>query len=481
MAKSIKKNTIYSIIKTCSSIVFPLITFPYISRVLLAENVGKIHFGMSIVSYFSLIASLGITTYAIRECSAVREDKKALSDVASQIFSINVLTTILSYILLATTLLFFNKLEGYRTLIIIQSLSIAFTTIGTDWLNSAMEDFKFITLRTVIFQILAIILMLVFVRIPDDYLKYAVISLVSTSGASIVNVFYRKRYCHIRFTLNIDIKKHIGPILFLFVMILAQDIYNNVDSTMLGLMHGDRAVGIYGAAHKMAKMINQLVAAILWVIMPRMSFYFAQNDYSQINKLLKKILGFNLLLGLPCAVGTTMLSKEIITIIAGKDFLEAAFVLQVLMIGFIFSLIGGNFLGNAILLPSKQEKYYMFVCCITAVLNIITNYIFIPLYGAVAAAGTTALCSFVMFIMLILKKDKKIHLSRIQDVIISPVIGSLAICIICFLLRTISSLWLRTILSVAISVAIYGVIQILAKNQLVYELINPMFKRLKKK
>lgn len=479
MAKSIKKNTVYSIIKTCSSIVFPLITFPYISRVLLAENVGKIHFGMSIVSYFSLIASLGITTYAIRECSAVREDKKSLSNIASQIFSINVFTTIFSYLLLAFTLVFFKKLEGYRTLIIIQSLSIVFTTIGTDWLNSAMEEFKFITLRTVIFQILAIVLMLIFVRVPNDYLKYAVISLVSTSGASIVNIFYRKRFCHIRFTLEIDITKHIGPILFLFVMILAQDIYNNVDSTMLGLMHGDRAVGIYSAAHKMAKMINQLVAAILWVIMPRMSFYFAQNDFIQINKLLKKILGFNLLLGLPCAVGTTMLSKEIIIIIAGNDFLEAALVLQVLMLGFVFTLIGGNFLGNAILLPSKQEKYYMLVCCITAIVNVITNYIFIPSFGSVAAAGTTALCSFVMFIMLIIKKDKRIHVDRIQDVLFSPVIGSIMICIICLIFRNVNNLWVRTIFSVFFSVLAYGAIQILTKNQLVFEFINPLVKKIK--
>ena len=100
MGKSIKKNSIYSVIKTGASIVFPLITFPYISRVLLTENVGKINFGLSVVSYFSLIASLGITTYAIRECSAEREDKKRLSNTASQIFSINVIAAVSAYILL---------------------------------------------------------------------------------------------------------------------------------------------------------------------------------------------------------------------------------------------------------------------------------------------------------------------------------------------------------------------------------------------
>ena len=126
--KSIKVNAILNVIKTISSIIFPLITFPYISRVLQPENVGKVNFGSSFVSYFSLIASLGITTYAIRECSAVRGDKKKLGEKASQIFSINVCTTTVAYVLLGLSLIFFRKLDSYRALIIIQSTAILFTT-----------------------------------------------------------------------------------------------------------------------------------------------------------------------------------------------------------------------------------------------------------------------------------------------------------------------------------------------------------------
>ena len=112
--KSLKKNTVFNAIKTFSSIIFPLITFPYISRTLLTENVGKIHFGLSIISYFTLIASLGITTYAIRECAAVRDDRNKLSQVSSQIFSINIITTAVAYLLLALTLIFYSKLENYK-------------------------------------------------------------------------------------------------------------------------------------------------------------------------------------------------------------------------------------------------------------------------------------------------------------------------------------------------------------------------------
>ena len=482
--KSIKKNTLYSILKNGSAILFPLITFPYISRVLLTENVGKINFGLSIVSYFNLIASLGIATYAVRECSAVRDDKERLSNTASQIWSINIITTVVAYALLAITLTTYHKLANYRILISIQSLSIIFTTLGADWLNQAMEDFRYITLRTVSFQFISLLLMFVFVHKPEDYMKYAVISLVSGSGSSIVNIWYRRRYCNIRFIKDIrygiDWKRHMIPILYLFVMILAQTIFNSVDSTMLGLIHGDWEVGIYSTAHKISNIINQGVASVLWVIMPRMSYYFAEKKYDEANNLLRKILGFNLLLGLPCAVGCVMIAKDIILVISGEAYIAAAPVLQILMVGFVFSLIGGNFLGNAILLPSKREKYYMFVCCITAVINVVSNYIFIPMYGARAAAGTTAICSLIIMILLFFRIDKNVKIQNVGRLVLSPVIGCFGIVIVCLLCQSIGKLWIRVGASLIGSACIYGGILVILRNELVRELFTSIKNRVGK-
>ena len=477
---NIKKNTIYSIIKTGASIIFPLITFPYISRVLLTENVGKVNFGLSIVSYFSLMASLGITTYAIRECSAVRDDKERLSNTASQIWSINIITTVVSYIVLAITLIFANKLANYRVLIIIQSLSIVATTLGADWLNSAMEDFKFITLRTVFFQVISLLLMFLFVHQPKDYMKYALISLVSSAGANVINIWYRRRYCKVRFTLDINWRHHMSPILYLFVMLLAQTVFNSIDSTMLGFMHGDYEVGIYSAAHKIVNIINQLVGALLWVIMPRMAYLFAERNYDGINKMLRKVLGFNMLLGLPCAVGCCTISEDIIRVVAGKSYMEAVPVLRILLIGFVFSLVGGNFLGNAILLPSKQEKYYMVVCCITAIVNIIGNSIFIPLFGAQAAAGTTAVCSLTILVLLLPKVDNNVKIDGIGKIIISPIIGCFGIIVACLLAKVVNNIWLRVALSLFSSIGIYGFILVLMKNELVDELLVGLKNRYKK-
>lgn len=483
--QSLKKNTIFNALKTVSAILFPLITFPYISRVLLPENVGKINFGSSIVSYFSLLATLGIQVYAIRECASARENKEELSNTASQIFSINIITTIISYIILTFILVFFKRLNNYRFLIIIQSLTIICSTLGADWLNSAMEDFRYITIRTVLCQFISLALMFIFVQKSGDYIKYVFISLISSAGASFSNIWYRRRYCNVRFLKNIrrsiEWKKHFVPILSLFAMLLAQTIFNSLDTTMLGVIHGDREVGIYSTANKMANIILQLVSSLLWVIMPRMSYYFAEENYEQINGLLRKVLGFNAFIGLPCAVGAFMLSEELILIIAGREFIDASVVLKVLMVGFVFNLFGGCFLGNSILLPSKKEKTFMFVCCFAALVNIISNFIFIPKYGAIAAAGTTALCNVVMFIVLLFKVDKKIKIAHIPSLFFCPILGCIGIVLVCLICRNVSLLWLRVVVSITFSIFVYFLIAYIGKNELLRELLNALVDKLRRK
>lgn len=480
--RNIKKNTVYNALKTGSTILFPLITFPYISRVLKTDNVGKINFGLSIISYFILIATLGINTYAIRECSSVREDREKLDRTASQIYTINIITTVIAYLALGVTLLVWRKLDDYRTLILIQSLTIAGTTVGADWLNSAMEDFRYITLRTIAFQVLSLVLMFLLIRKPEDYLIYAAISLLSSVGAGITNIWYRRKYCRIRIitdvTHGIEWKRHLTPIVFLFVMILAQTIFSSVDSTMLGIMHGDREVGIYSAAHKIKDIINQVVASLALVIMPRMSYYFAEGNYTEINRLLRKVLNFYITVGLPCAVGVFMIAKDIILIVSGEDYVAATPALRIMMIGFTISLYGGNFLGNSILLPSRQEKYYMIACCVMAGFNVVANYILIPVWGVTGAAFTTALCSLLLLLMLNFRKDKRIRIADPVRLLLPPAVGSLAIVAVCLAAGWIPSLAVRTIVSILFSGAAYFGIQVLMKNPIVSETLESVRGRL---
>lgn len=478
MEKSLKINTILNIIRTCCSIMFPLITFPYISRILQPESLGKVNFAQSFVSYFILIAGLGISTYAIRECGVVKKDKDKLGKLASQLYSINIITTVIAYIFLIITIYVARNLQNYKELIFIESTVIIFITLGTDWLNSAMEDFKYITIRSIFFQIISLVCMFVVVKNQDDYYKYAIISVLTTIGPYICNIIYRKKYCKIKFTFKIDLKKHMMPIILLFVMMLSQTIFNNVDITMLGLFKGDYEVGLYSVAYKIVRIISQVVQSLSLVIIPRLSYCFANNDFENANKLLRKVLSFNIALGLPCVVGVILLAPEIVYIVCGTEFMEAVPIIRILILTFMFSLVGGSFLGNAILIPMKKEKYYMIVCLITALVNVFLNAMLIPKFSAIGASIATACNGLLILILLSLKKDKKIKIEKIKDIFIAPILGCIIIAIVCLICSNISSVIIKTLACVIISCCLYTALLLILKYDLAIETFNSIKNKL---
>lgn len=476
--RSIKVNTVFSILKSVSSVVFPLITFPYISRVLLPDNVGKISFSSTYVNYFLLLATLGVTAYAVRELSRVREDKEAFQKLASQIFSINVITMVVSYLLLFLSLICFRSLDIYRDLIILQSSLLLCATVGTDWVNSAMEDFSYITLRTIAFQMISLIAMFLFVRKPDDYIIYTIISVFATGGANILNLWYCRRFCKIRFTLHPEWKRHFSPILQLFVMQLAQVVFSNADILMLGLIHGDYEVGVYTVAIRIYTILTQLLTSVFLVVLPRLSSYYGERDYEKINPLLRKVLGLLVSFGFPCLVGTVCLSREIVMIIGGEAYLGAVPVLQLLMIALFFSLLGGNFIGNVILIPSRREKPFLIVCCIAAVLNVIMNGILIPLLGIIGAAIATTSSSFAIFAMLLPSVEKEVRLGKLWTILFLPLLGCAWIVLTSVLCHwLIGDMWIRIFVTVGISVVGYGAILWIGK----YELVTSVWNAIKNK
>lgn len=479
---SIKKNIIYNVIKTLSTIVFPLITFPYISRILLTENVGKYNFSTTFVSYFSLIATLGVTTYAIRICSQFRDDREKLSEISSQIFSINIISTLISYAILIGILIFVRSLDSYRTLVIILSTSILFTTLGADWINSALEDFKYITIRTFIFQFISLLLMFIFVRQRDDYINYAIITVISSSGGNILNIFYRRKYCKIVFTFHINWRKHIPPIFFLAVMTLSQTVLNGTSTTILGFVYGDYEVGIYSTALKIQQIVNQVVSSLLWVFMPRLSYLFRENKIEEICVLLSKIFGIFTLIGFPCIAGVCSIADDIILIVAGEAYIEATIPLIVLMLSFFFSLLGGSFIGNMTLLPAGREKTYMVICLLAAIVNIVISYFLILYFGAMGAAFATAITSFIICIATILVKDKQLKLQGAIKTMMAPLIGSVAIVGYCIAIKYIGLglLW-ESIITISGGVIIYITIVLLLRNYYALEIIKGIQKRVLRK
>lgn len=484
--KSISVNAFLNSIRSILNILFPIITFPYVSHVLKVQGIGIYNFSSSIVSYFVLIAGLGIATYAIREGAKLRNNKEEISEFASEIFTINIVSTLISYLLLFICLLVFKKLRVYSTCILILSTQILFTTLGTEWIYQIYEDYSFITIRSIIFQLLSIFLLFIFVKKPQDYLNYAVISAFSIVGSNILNFVYARQYCRITITWNFNWRKHILPIMILFFANVANMIYINSDITVLGILKNDYIVGIYSVSAKVYSIVKTLISALLIVTVPRLAMLFGQKRVREYNSILTKLTNTLLILVLPASVGLFMLAREVVLIISGANYLKSTTSLRILCCAYVFSILSW-ILNDCVLIPAKRERSVLKSMSISAIINIAFNVIFIPVWNENAAAISTVMAEFSMLVVnYYSSKDlvRDIYFSKtmFKNFVTSCVgcLGIIGICMLCDI--SYRSLILKTIISVILSVIIYFAILFLLKNKIAEDMVNKILKtvRLKK-
>lgn len=471
-AKSIKKNAILNAIKVLMSIIFPLITFPYATRVLGTDNIGKVQFGTSVITFFMLFAALGINNYAVREGATYREDRKKISDFASEVFSINLIFNFLSYALLFIVLLFPSKLSNYVMLLLIQSIQIFFTTIGVDWVYTIYEDYLYITIRSILVQIISLVLLFLFVHKPDDYYIYAFITVVANSGVNILNFIHSKKYVDLKFKLKNNFKRHIKPMMVLFSNDLAQQVYINSDSLMLGFMTSDYNVGIYSVSVKIYTIVKRLLNAIITVTIPRMAYYNSNNE-KEFSKLCSKILNMSALILLPIMVLLFLLGNNIVILLFGNDYVESGIAIRILSIGLIFAVFA-NIFCNGILIIKKKEKHVLQATIIAAVSNVILNFIFIHFWKQNGAAITTVIAEFFVMMYSYWKSKEYIRLDNFKHDLFTEVIGSIGIAIayiVCLKLGIINNF---------IFIALVGIIGLLVYILIIYLLKNESLLYLKK-
>ena len=477
-AKSIKLNAVLNVIKALLSVIFPLITYPYATRVLGVENLGKVNFSSSIITYFSLLAALGITSYAIREGAKVRQEKEKFEKFANEVFSINLITTIFSYILLVIILLVAYKLREYRLLILIHSMIIIFTTLGVDWVNSIYEDYIYIALRSLIINIISMVCLFVFVKQATDYYIYALLTVISNGLICISNFFYCRKYIKFKFTKKINFIKHIKYMLIFFANNLAVSIYVNADITMLGVMSSNYSVGLYSVAVKVYSILKNIFAAIYMVTLPRLTYLISNNHKEEYKELASKICSIIILILLPCAAGLFILAPDIIMILSGEAFINAFPVLRILSIAIIFALLGG-IITQCVYISLGREKINLKATIISAVVNVVLNIYFISTYNEVGAAITTAISEFIVLVYCLLKfKDMNQYFYRekiIKNLIIA-IIGMTMVLIIGSIIQTyITNLIFRFALTIVISCIIYFVLLLITKNELLID--NIKFKK----
>lgn len=476
---SIKINAFLSMTNTFLTMSFSLITFPYASRVLGATNIGKVNYANSIASYFVMIAALGINTYAIREGGKYRNKRESFNKFASEIYSINMLSVMGAYLLMTIVIVLSKPIREYSILIYLQSIAMINTWISVNWVNIVFEDYLFITIRSLLIQVLSLLFLFTFVKTENDFLIYAGISVVPNSIVAIINHLHAKQYCNIKIVHKIDIKKHLPPIIVLFSNNIAVSIYLNSDTTMIGWILGDYYVGVYTAAVKIYTAIKNLIASVYNVSVTRMSEYYNCGNYSKFSSLLNKMIKMIITIALPATIGAILVSKELIILLSGQEYVLASRALQILSFAFFVAILGGM-LAYCVALPMKKEKTILLATLISAIENIVLNIFLIPILGINGAAMTTFFAETTVFILLFLSIKQIWHMFEFKlifKILFKSAVGSFLFIPLKFLIDfLVNNDIVGLIIYCLLCVLIYVITEYMLNNACVKELID-VFKR----
>ena len=476
---SIKRNAVYNSIKSILQFLFPLITYPYATRVLGATNLGKVSYGLSIISYFSLVAVFGVSSYAIKECAAIRDDRKAFDKKASELFSFSIITTVVAMVLLLLATLFIGKFRPYGVLLAIQSLQIVFTTLGVDWVNVVVDDYKYITLRSIVINILNIIILFAFVRDKSDYYVYAFLSVSTVVFVGLMNFVYIRKYVKLSLQITKNLKEHFRKILPFAINDFSIAIYVSADVTLIGWLKGDYYVGIYAVAVKIYTVVKSLFIAIYSVTLPSLTYHASRDDKKSFKEILSQTTSYFVLLGFPATTGLFLYAPQVVEFIGGEEYMEAVVSMRFLAIALLFAIFGG-IITRCINIPLGYEKVNSKVSIFAAVENIVLNIPMIMLFYEKGAAFTTMLAeaSVLLICFLVLVKEK-VDLKGIANLryVCQALGGCFWIVIVYFvILRFDIHYLLQLTIGIVLSVVGYVVILAICKNELMMEIIRRVTK-----
>ena len=471
---SIKKNFIMESILTMSTFIFPLITFPYVSRVLGPDGNGKVSFATALVSYFNIIAQLGIPRYGIRACAQVRDDPEELTRTAHELLIINLIMSSIAYVLFFIALAFVPRLQGEKPLYIIISATLLLNTIGMEWLYKAMEQYTYITVRSIIFKFVALLAMFALVRSKKDYVAYGAISILAASASNVFNFFHAHRYIRMRPIGGYNLGRHMKAVLVFFAMACATTIYTQLDTLMLGFMKPDADVGYYHAAVRIKSILVSIVTSLGTVLLPRASYYVKQGNSEAFERITRKALNFVVLFAAPLTLYFILFARQGIFLLSGTAYAGAIQPMQIIMPTLLF--IGlSNITGIQILVPTGREKVVLYSEIVGALVDVVINALLIPRYASSGAAFGTLVAEGV-----VLGWQYRVLHDELKGALGSIQYGKIALALVLGAAASLASLKLglgiffTLVVSAVLFFGVYGGIILLTKEPLSLELLEQM-------
>ncbi len=430
MMNSIKKNYLYSSIYQILNMILPLITAPYVARVLGAQVVGKYTYTYSIANYFVIFAMLGISNYGNRSCAKIRDDKSKLSQTFWSIYSMQF------FISLFLTLLYFVYFFFIHTQDIIFQLQLFFVIsamFDISWFFYGVEDFKLIVSKNIVIRILSAILIFSFVKSPQDLWIYTFVLSFGVLFGFLVTFFQIKKYIDFYRPSKMEILSHVKPNLILFIPVVAVSLYKIMDKVMLGGFSELTQLGYYEYAEKLTFLPLGLINSFGAVMLPRMSNLVEKKDKTVENKLLEKSMVFVIFLSSAMAFGLVAIGDKLLPLLFGSEYSLSVPILYCLIPSMLF-VSWANIIRTQYLIPRGMDKEYIVSVIVGAMINLIINYLFIPQYGGLGAAIGTVVAEFSVCLCQSLMVWKKMNLYHYLKKVFPFLLFGIIMCVMVYVI-----------------------------------------------
>lgn len=481
-----KKNTRINYIANLASqflaIITPLITTPYVARVLQADGVGLYSYTASTAAIFVTIAQLGTSTYGSREIAYCRNDKERRTNVFYNVFLLRWLVIAVSFcVYLAIFCRHTEVSENYRPMFILQSLTIIATGFDVSWLYAGMEDFSTVALRDLLSKILSVLSIFIFIKSKDQIYLYTLLLAIDVILARGLSWFPLRKYIGKPNLKEINIFENISVILLLFIPQISGTISGLVDKFMIGMMTSTTyANGYYVEAEKIVSLCLALSTSIVGVMFPKASALFAQHKVVDILRITKKTSRFLWMLCLPAGLGMISIIDKVVPWFLGSGFEEVIPLTRLLSARFLIAGISSG-IGSLLLLAKGRQKEYVICVMFGTISNIILNVILIPKMYAIGAAIATVITSAFSCILqyYYVRKEYKITESiKEARPYIVPALLMFGIVYFCkgFFPPTIGS----TFVLISIGIVVYAVMLLIKREELFMENIKIVYEKIKK-
>ena len=455
-------------IRVISNLLFPLVTFPYASRILGPESIGVFNYAFAIASYFTLFAAFGFPIYGMREIAFARSNKNDLECTTQSLFTISIIFAAIALSLYL--IICYYCLTNDFTLYAVIGSSILLNSISFEWFYQGIEDFKYLTVRGILIKMLSVIALFIVVKNENDLLKYAILNVCAICGNNILNLFRLKKYVKLKLSLK-NFAKHLSGSAALCLGSIAISLYTYMNDIIVGTLTDMQSVAFFSTSNKLVHIVLSIIGAVTLSIVPRISSLVNDGDSEAYICLQKKTLDFIMHISVPMSIGLFVMAPEAINLFAGPKFIPATTVLHIL--SFLIIIISiSSFVGNQILVPNKKEKYGNFAVIGGAIVNLITALIFIPRYSYVGAAISVVIAECFVTIVHVFYGRKYINL-KISDFIPWRIyMSSIIMGILLLILNHGNNSLIHIIIWIALGAIAYIICLILTHDKLTIDLIS---------